>query len=143
MVCTYSCKHSHLHCPEQKLLEKISMHLTLQPMYICIGNKNKEGHRNNYYSTPGTKMNKRRPLWTHFKSSFYLFALISDKENENILNIKKNTFDSQQKQNRRNGKMLHTNINKRWKVCGATSQKHICNIFVYVIYLRSSNSFLF
>ena len=95
------------------------------------------------YSTPGTKMNKRRPLWTHFKSSFYLFALISDKENENILNIKKNTFDSQQKQNRRNGKMLHTNINKRWKVCGATSQKHICNIFVYVIYLRSSNSFLF
>ena len=112
------------------------MHLTLQPMYI--ENKTMKATGTTIYSTPGTKMNKRRPLWTHFKSSFYLFALISDKENENILNIKKNTFDSQQKQNRRNGKMLHTNINKRWKVCGATSQKHICNIFVYVIHLRSS-----
>ena len=99
---------------------------------MYIENKTMKATGTTIYSTPGTKMNKRRPLWTHFKSSFFLFALISDKENENILNIKKNTFDSQQKQNRRNGKMLHTNINKRWKVCGATSQKHKCNIFVYV-----------
>ena len=90
-------------------------------------------------STPDTKMNKRRPLWIHFKSSFYLFALIPDKENENFFKHQEKHFwlTTKTESKKRKDVTVTQTINGRFV------GQLISNIFVYVIHLRSSNFFLF